>query len=233
MSFDVQSLVRFIRSEESSSGFTRPNKGYPFTVAIEGVDGSGKSTVVALLYRLLREVPGIFVYHRVEPTFDGRFGIAVRSALTSSPLELVRLFNADRIPRLVDLGMDMDCGKKIYVQDRSFLSTCVYQSSEDVPMEFLYAAHRLFVPRPDLCFFLNHDIEVILERIRNRGGQDERFEKEEIVRKNHQKYSELYRMMGKMGEGDWAFVLDADPVSTPRDIADAIFAEIVNRLEVE
>ncbi len=95
-------------------------------VAIEGIDGVGKSTLQrALAARLRREGFVVGLWH--EPT-DARLGHRAQLAGTSDPWTAAMFFTLDRAlarPRLERLITRSD----VVLADRSFYSTLAYQGS--------------------------------------------------------------------------------------------------------
>lgn len=158
-----------------------------FFIALEGIDGSGKSTQSKLLAKKLAE-RGHSVYETFEPT-DGMIGKLIQKILREhtelSAEALALLFVADRFEHSKQIQNALDAGK-IVVSDRYLLSTLAYQGAQGADIEFLKQLH-VSLPKPDLTIIL--DIEP--EKSLSRTSTEEKFEKLEFLSKVRQKYLEL------------------------------------------
>ena len=104
-------------------------------VALEGIDGSGKSTQLHLLKTALQKA-GYDVITTSEPT-KGKLGIILREYLSnpnSIPYADALLFAADRVEHYCEfIKPNIEKGK-IVITDRYTASSIVYQGSMDVPL---------------------------------------------------------------------------------------------------
>ncbi len=106
-------------------------------IAIEGIDGAGKTTQVKMLHRALKRA-GISVIRSKEPT-TGHWGSILRqSAFTGrlSPREELETFIKDRTEHVETLiGPHLSSGS-VVILDRYFYSTIAYQGARgaDVPV---------------------------------------------------------------------------------------------------
>lgn len=142
-----------------------------FFVDIEGLDGCGASTQVALLaVRLRKEKIPAFITK--EPT-AGPVGDLVRSALRGglrlSPASFQLLFAADRGEHLDnDIIPRLKKGQMV-VTDRYAWSSVAF-GSVDLSREWLFELNRDFI-LPDLTIFIEVPPAVCLARLRKeRGG---------------------------------------------------------------
>jgi len=156
-------------------------------IALEGIDGSGKSTQAKLLSEKL-SVKGYSIYETSEPT-DGLVGAIIKKILREhteiSAEALALLFVADRIEHAKSIREALAQGK-VVISDRYMLSTLAYQSAQGVDLGFLRALHGN-LPKPDLTLILDIGPEKSLSRI----SADEKFEKLEFLSKVRQRYLEL------------------------------------------
>jgi dTMP kinase len=155
----------------------------PF-VAIEGIDGSGKSIVISHLAGILPRV-----YATREPS-GGPIGRLIKEwALrggSSDPHVDALLFAADRIehyrrevkPKLME-GF-------LVVTERYVESSIAYQGAAGVPIDFIKYINSL-VPKPDLTVILDVDPQIAVERISRRGGT-EKFEHAAFMRRVREIY---------------------------------------------
>jgi len=155
----------------------------PF-VAIEGIDGSGKSTVISHLAGIL---PRVYVTR--EPS-GGPIGRLIKEwALrggSSDPHVDALLFAADRIehyrrevkPKLME-GF-------LVVTERYVESSIAYQGAAGVPIDFIKYINSL-VPKPDLTVILDVDPQIAIARIARRGAGD-KFEHAAFLRRVREIY---------------------------------------------
>ena len=170
-------------------------------IALEGIDGSGKSTQIGRLVRRLTE-QGITCHATYEPT--GRpVGVLIRQALTGqAPLDprvIAALFAADRIDHLVN-GEDgllslVERGITV-VTDRYYFSSYAYHSV-DVDMNWVIGANSVSAEllRPTLTVFLDVSVDRAMERIRRGRDRVELFEREDRLRKTRALYFEAFERL--------------------------------------
>lgn len=147
--------------------------------ALEGIDGSGKSTQLNLLASRLEEA-GVPCLTTREPT-DGPIGQLLRQVLTRQVTCDSRvaapLFAADRLDHILNaktgILQALDRGITV-LSDRYCFSSYAYQSV-DLPLEQVLAINRPCVDllRPTATLFIDVDPELALERIvQNRAGTE-------------------------------------------------------------
>ena len=156
-------------------------------IVFEGIDGAGKSTQIQLLKEWL-EANGFIVETLVEPT-DSEVGQLIRKVLqrpdaTSEKIQktLGLLFAADRLLIMDKLNDD----SKIFLSDRSFISSLAYQEPADWITEL-----NKYAKEPDLLLLLDLDVKTSVART---SGEDT-FENEEFltnVKDNYLKLVEHY-----------------------------------------
>lgn len=190
-----------------------------FFIALEGIDGSGKSTQAGKLARKLAEL-GHAVHKTFEPT-EGLIGQVIhrilKEDLAISAEALSLLFVADRLEHAKEIKNALDAGK-VVISDRYLLSTLAYQGAQGVDTGFLRKLHEN-LPRPDLTVLL--DIEP--GRSLGRTKADEKFEKLEMLAKVRQKYLELAR------EDKSILLLNAE--KPPKEVHQAVLNEVLRKLE--
>jgi dTMP kinase len=154
----------------------------------EGIDGSGKSTLIHTLARSLPEA--VFLK---EPS-DLPTGKLIRKKLQAKERlrseEWLTLFIDDRYANLEKNILPGLAKNKIILQDRYFYSTAAYQG-EIMPLDpaTLTAQKILNIhiergfPEPDLLFFIDIDVDSALNRIRLSRSNTESFEtQDELIR---------------------------------------------------
>ncbi len=152
-------------------------------IIFEGIDGAGKSTQIEIIKKWLED-NGLEVETVVEPT-DSEIGGLIREILkrpdaTTDKMQktLGLLFAADRM-----LIMDkLEDDKKIFLSDRSFISSLVYQE----PKEWINSLNK-YVKKPDLVLLLDVDLENSVSRF---SGQD-KFENKEFLTKVRENYLDI------------------------------------------
>lgn len=151
-------------------------------VAIEGLDGSGKTSVTRYLSNILnKESPGK-VKLTFEPHDPSCAGLFIRQVLTKkitdfSPKILALAFAANRLDhcaREIKPWLNSKEGA-IVLCDRYYVSSLVYQSTDDLNFEEVYTLNDAAI-KPDIIFFLNVSNAVCYERMERRNEARELFE---------------------------------------------------------
>lgn len=162
--------------------------------ALEGIDGSGKSTQLPLLARRLEALGRPCVQTR-EPT-GGPMGALLRQVLTGQvdcdSRVVAPLFVADRLDHLLRKGdglLALVEGGTDVLCDRYYFSSYAYQSV-DLPLEWVIGANRPCADllRPDATLFLDVDPELALERIARGRDHTELFETRERLTRTREQY---------------------------------------------
>ena len=167
------------------------NKG--IFLALEGIDGSGKTTQLQKLTARLAQL-NIKHYSTQEPT-GGPVGSLIRQILTGRTLAdnrvMASLFVADRLDHLLNvdgISQKIDAGVCV-LTDRYYFSSYAYQSV-DMDLNWLINANRPIaeILRPNLTIFLDIPVSTALARIQAGRFHTELYEKEErllAVRKQY------------------------------------------------
>lgn len=161
------------------------NKKKGILIAIEGIDGTGKSTQLKLLSGYLRE-KGCEVVETREPT-NGEYGQKIRQLYVNrdkySLEEELTLFIEDRRQHVQNVIAPALAEGKVVLTDRYYFSTAAYQGAAGMDPVDVFDRNS-FAPRPDLVILLTMDPEVSLVRIQELRGEDlNDFEQEEQLRK--------------------------------------------------
>jgi len=160
-------------------------------IVIEGIDGCGKGTQVALLKDFLAE-KGLDVWHTTEPT-DGEYGRQIRAILRGElpypgALELQTLYVKDREQHVQEIREQLEKGRLVLC-DRYLYSTLAYGTAEDVPFAKLLELNREFL-RPQVMIWLAIEPERAMERLQQARAL-EWFEKLQTLQKVHQGYARM------------------------------------------
>ena len=157
---------------------SRGNRILAGFVAVEGLDGAGTTTQVALISTRLREL-GVRHFPTREPT-DGPVGQLIREILVSgrpiSGAAFTLLFAADRAEHCHGAGgiVERHAAGELVVSDRYLASSLAYQSLS-VPRAYIEAVNDT-VPLPSRAIFLTTPVSLCQERLRSRGRRRERFD---------------------------------------------------------
>jgi len=185
-------------------------------LAVEGIDGTGKSTLVRALARALRR-RGERVAVRREPV-DPMLGRLAQEASRRDPWTGAVYFTLDRHMALPALLRDLST-HDLVLTDRSFYSTLAYQGSA------LAAADRTRLARlqrrvtvvPDRVILLDLGPAEALRRVGDRSPQRGPLEQRRILDRVSRAYRRMARAPG------WIVVDARRPTA-------AIVGEVVSRL---
>jgi dTMP kinase len=146
-------------------------------VAIEGIDGAGKTTVAATLAQWCGE-RGLLCALSKEPTSLG-WGKKLRESAASGRLTLeeeLDMFHKDReehAENSIQPALDEDA---IMILDRYYWSTAAYQGARGASIAEVMKFNESSFPVPDLVLLLDLPVEAGQNRIRVRGDQPNAFE---------------------------------------------------------
>ncbi|MFA5109962.1 MAG: dTMP kinase [Desulfobaccales bacterium] len=137
-------------------------------VALEGVDGSGKTTQAQLLAEAL-EGRGLRVALTQEPS-PGPAGQRLRRYLAGptrnlSPAVELALFVADRREHVGRVIMPGLAAGQVVITDRYYYSSVAYQGALGLDPARILALNETFAPRPDLVFILTLDPGLAVARL--------------------------------------------------------------------
>ena len=153
-----------------------------FLIAIEGIDGVGKSTLARSMHAIL-SAGNVRVHLSKEPT-DSPWGARLRASAEHErlpPEDELRLLLKDRRQHVDDVIAPALRQGDIVILDRYFFSTAAYQAADDMGVEDILATNRAFAPEPDLLFVLDVDPSVGVARIGKRGDKPNSFETERTL----------------------------------------------------
>jgi len=165
-------------------------------IVIEGIDGSGKTTLSYLLKDYLTK-KGFDVVQLKEPT-DSYWGKKIKEIQLNGrgkirPEEELNLFMEDRkfdiekniIPNLKK--------GKIVILDRYFYSTIAYQGALGLNYKWIKKINEESFPLPDIVIYLKIDPKKGLKRItKNRGDEPQQaYEKVEYLEKVKRIFDDL------------------------------------------
>lgn len=138
-------------------------------IALEGIDGTGKSTHAALLAEWLggRGLQAVVLH---EPT-DGQHGREIKRLARAGRLDPeaeFQLFLLDRQENAEHNILPALREGKVAILDRYYISSMAYQGARGVDSRLIQLANERVAPRPDLIFLFDLPVEEALARINNR-----------------------------------------------------------------
>ena len=141
-------------------------------IALEGIDGAGKSTQAELLAQALRAAGRVVMITR-EPT-DGLHGAKIRRLSSEgaqlSPEEELDYFIADRREHVRDVISPGLARGEVVITDRYYLSNVAYQGARGLSPESILERNEALFPPPAPAILLQTSADLGLERVRSRGG---------------------------------------------------------------
>lgn len=162
-------------------------------VSIEGIDGSGKSTIVDKLSESDFDWDGPVIF-TTEPT-DSAIGTDIRSNLAADELDPwteLFLFIADHAHHLeTTVRPALDAGALV-ITDRYIDSRCAYQahsleSDLQSPLSYIYNLHSPWSIFPDHTIILDIDSKTALRRI----STDDKYETDSRLKAIRENYHQL------------------------------------------
>ena len=151
-------------------------------IAIEGIDGTGKSTQARRLGEWFVSQGREVVLSR-EPT-DGPWGKKLReSAATGrlSPQDELQYFLNDRRQHVTEVIIPALAAGKVVILDRYYFSTMAYQGARGFDPVEIRRLNEEFAPAPDLLVILDLDVDTAHQRIGIRGDTTNEFEQRESL----------------------------------------------------
>lgn len=169
---------------------TKRNSG--LLIAIDGIDGAGKTTQVEFLRKVFSDA-GMEVVCSKEPT-DGEWGSKLRESAQNGRLSLedeLDLFVKDRRDHVETLiTPELEAGK-IVILDRYYYSTITYQGARGANIDEVTDLMSEF-PTPDKTFVFDLDPNLAVSRIRDsRNETPNEFEGVEYLTRVRDKFNKL------------------------------------------
>lgn len=214
---------------------------------IEGIDGSGKTTVAKRLSDGLghaylkfpdRSTP---IGKLIDQHLKGRFVLGDESgdgvsALTRAPsVDDALMFQALQLANRMEHGQLLDDawnneGVNV-VCDRYYQSGIVYGRLDGLDVDHLMRMHHL-IPNPDLNILVDVPFNIAIERLKARGGLDRYEEKAEYLRKVSEAYLELWLDASDKGwQGRWTIVNGNQPEDAVHKAVLAAFDDYMDSRE--
>ena len=196
-------------------------------IALEGIDGAGKTTQAVLLYEKLKKsgYPVILLH---EPT-SGKWGkkIAELAKYGRDKIEAKTEFEFFYHDRIEDVEKNIEPSlkeKEIVVMDRYYFSSVAYQGARGLDPKIIEKENEKIAPKPDIAIILDLSAEVALSRItKKRNSEPNHFEKTKYLEKVRDIFLKIYENCPN------AKIVKGDDTRTIEDIASEIW-EIVYKI---
>ncbi|HIJ78232.1 MAG: dTMP kinase [Desulfobulbaceae bacterium] len=142
-------------------------------VVFEGIDGTGKTTQIEMLARVL-EQKGMTVVATREPT-DGQYGQKIRKLFqdrsSATPEQELQLFMDDRREHVREVVAPALAAGQVVLCDRYYFSTAAYQGAAGHDPRTIIAENEKFAPIPDLVIILEAPVAVGVHRVQKLRGE--------------------------------------------------------------
>jgi len=159
-------------------------------IAIDGIDGAGKTTQCNMLAQWLNS-QGYKAVVIKEPSEKGKYAEQIKirkqhhriSNFLESPEIELRLFVEDRrenVEKRIKPNLEK---KRIVIMDRYYFSTIAYQSVLGIDKNRIIKMNEEFAPIPDLTIIIDVPPVVGVKRINGRGDTCDSFEKKDYLEK--------------------------------------------------
>ncbi|NHJ85518.1 MAG: dTMP kinase [Asgard group archaeon] len=154
-------------------------------IALEGIDGTGKTTVAnEIMKRLKKQCYSVVVYK--EPTDETIAGKNIRNSYITerATLEMeLQWFIEDREWDVNNRILPALAKNKIVILDRYFFSTACYQGvRKNGDWESILIINRAKFPEPDLTIIIDVDIDIAIQRITKSRAASNTFERRDYLK---------------------------------------------------
>lgn len=158
-------------------------------VALEGIDGTGKTTLASMLRKEL-EASGYSVFATREPTDSLDIPENLKKSRDAvSGLALFFRFTEDRFAHQEVISRHLEKGE-IVLCDRFIMSSMAYQGvllesyfgGRKKTIDWMNGVSSIIRVRPEITFYIDADPEISMKRIANRGSLTGFEEKEYLSR---------------------------------------------------
>jgi len=186
-------------------------------IAIEGIDGVGKTTIASLALQSLRELGEDA--ELVQEPYTREIKNLLESSPDLDPVVEAMLFAADRYYLHSRVLSKLLAEGKTVISDRSYVASLVYQVVRGAPEEFVLSINY-FAIRPSMVILLDVPSQVALERLSAKGGRQlKHLERPEFLETLRSRYFEVLKTLELPYE-----VIDArgDVYSVLKRVIDAI-----------
>jgi dTMP kinase len=157
-------------------------------IAVDGIDGSGKTTLVAALADWLKPLAPVATK---EPTNASVWGRRLRDSAVSGRLPKateIEYFHRDRLQHLADVIRPALAVGRPVITDRYIDSLLAFQAEDPVDAERLYQRFVGEILLPDVTCILDCPVAVGLSRIATNRGARSTFETDDFLERARRIY---------------------------------------------
>ena len=165
-----------------------------FLVAVDGIDGSGKTTQAQGLARYCEEKRLTYILSK-EPT-SGKYGQLIRNSASrgrlsvEEELDLLLKDRREHVDQVIQPALEEE---KVVILDRYYFSTAAYQGAHGADPEIILSRNEAFAPQPDLLVILDVSPQTGLQRIRERGDEPNKFETSDSLERARAIFNQIDR----------------------------------------
>lgn len=165
-----------------------------FLVAVEGIDGSGKTTQAQRLVRYCEEKRLAYVLSK-EPT-SGKYGQLIRNSAgrgrlsVEEELDILLKDRREHVDQVIQPALEQE---KVVILDRYYFSNAAYQGAHGADPEVILSRNETFAPQPDLLVLLDVSPQTGLQRIRERGDEPNKFETVDTLERARAIFNQIER----------------------------------------
>ncbi len=199
-------------------------------IAIEGIDGAGKTTQSKiLLNNVIAAGYSAVLLH--EPT-NGQYGQKIRELAKNgrqktTPEEELELFYRDRIE---DVKNNIDPKLKdkfVVIMDRYYYSNVTYQGAMGLDPEYVEKMNERIAPEPAMVIILDIVPSESLKRIRaTREDGPNAFEKQDYLEKVRKLFLKHFESRNNVA------IIDGDGNHTEKEVAESVWSLVQPLLEM-
>ncbi|HEW63933.1 dTMP kinase [Fervidicoccus fontis] len=205
--------------EEPKFSFLKSDEKKGRYVAIEGIDGSGKTTIAEKVCNLLMQGGKRCILVREPWTLE------IKKLLENNPkidpVVEAFLFATDRM--ILNYNVISNALKEdtYVISDRCYLSSLVYQYIRGAEESIIFALNSLII-KPDAIFLLDVSVEIGLKRLMEKKKRElTHLEGFEFLKKVKERYLEISNTL----KDQKIFKIDGE--AKPEEISEAIFNKII------
>jgi dTMP kinase len=182
-------------------------------IVIEGIDGSGKTTMAN---RLARQMTGARAARYTREPYGATLNVWLQLSPNATPHESALAFAADRLFHVRHCIRPAVAEGEVVICDRYVWSSLAYQGADGCDTGWLREINR-HAPEPDFTVYLDVQVEAAVDRI-------ERRERRNVSRDEWRRLGRvagIYDSLAANADVKRAIVIDADREE------DAVFADVL------
>lgn len=196
------------------------------TIAIEGIDGSGKDTLIKYLGENLNSLNLEYKPNIFSQCTDSLLGRRIRSKIKqqdSDDFMLSAAFMCEMISTSKQLIKLASC-RTITILNRWIYSTLAYGCTNEEMDYFINIKHSIYIP--DIVIYLDVPINIAIERICKRNGQDfDKYENSDVLTAVREKYMDIFSKRLCFNDSTYFLQLDSTSETYKQEALDYIISK--------